>query len=321
MSHPQPDDGILREWQAISETLLENLPVDAAVIRRVGGGSLEVLAAAPESDRYTPGERAPQDGSHFCDHLLADGKVLEVNGAQGGNWDHLVERKAGFNAYFGTVLSWPDSEPYGTLAVLSRETLSSDDAARTLRLLQRMAVSATALLSGLVKREQGHYEATHDALTGLPNRQLFHDLANMQMKAAQRSSAALWVVLWSVDGFRELAEERGRESVNVMLGRVTERARSCIRQSDVLARLGDNQFAFMLAGANEFVANAVAERLRRNLSTLSPWPDDSATRVTTSCGLSPYHDKEPLDTWLGRARMAMDDASQAGGDVAMVREA
>lgn len=325
MSYPQPDERIIGEWQAITDVLVENLAVDAALLRREGGGSLEVLAAAPDSAPFKVGDRAPSDGSHFCDVLLsgreAPGELLEVLDASSDmRWKETADAAAGFPGYVGMALCWPDGEAYGTLSVLRREAFSSDELSRASRLLQCLGNGAMAQLGLLVKREEGHYEATHDALTGLPNRQLFNELAGMQMQLAQRNDSTLWVVLWSIDGFAEQAEKLGRDAVNNMLGRVSERARSCIRQSDVLARLGDNQFAFMLAGANEFVANAVTDRLRRNLNSLDAWPDHGSGVVTASCGLSPYAPKEELDDWLARARGALDDASNAGGGVTMVRE-
>jgi diguanylate cyclase (GGDEF)-like protein len=319
MSHPESDEALIREWQAIAETLLENLPVDAALLRRAQSGSLEVVASAPDGEAFPRGERLPRDGSSCCDLLLSTGRDLAI-GAGDADWERTVESRAGFACYIGTALRWPDSDDYGTLSVLSRAALDDDGRARAARLLQRLAAGATAQLGLQLKREQGHYEATHDALTGLPNRDLFKELAGMQMKVAQRNDSALWLVLWSIDDFQSYAHERGREALNGMLARVGERARSCIRQSDVLARLGDNQFAFMLAGANEFVANAVADRLRRNLSTLTAWPDHSPETVTASCGLSPYQPEESLEDWLARARAAVDDAASTGGNTAMVRD-
>lgn len=322
MSHPQPDDAILREWQAIVETLLENLPVDVALLRRADGGSLEIAAAAPDTPSYSVGDRAPRDGGHFCDVILEDNEMLDViNSADDNRWQETSESRDGYANYIGALLHWPDGDAYGTLAVMNSNVLSKTDADRARRLLQRLVVGANAQLGMLVRRKEGHYEATHDALTGLPNRQLFNDLASMQMKVAARNGAALWVVLWSIDEFREMAESQGRENLTVMLAKVSERARSCIRQSDVLARIGDNQFAFMLAGANEFVANAVADRLRRNLASLKPSSEQGAKHVTSSCGMTPYHDKESLDDWLARARTAMDDAKSAGGNSVMVLEA
>ena len=52
MAHPDSDEALTREWQAIAETLLENLPVDAALLRRAQGGSLEVVASAPDGEAF-----------------------------------------------------------------------------------------------------------------------------------------------------------------------------------------------------------------------------------------------------------------------------
>lgn len=320
-SYPTPDDDTLREWQAITDVLRENLPVDVALLRAAEGGSLKVVATSSQAASFDIGDLTPQDGSNYCDQLLHEGDLLAVPSAgDDPRWDGISEHKAGFTAYLGAALRWPDGEAYGSLCVMRRQPMESAEADRAQRLLQRLGIGASAQLALLVKQEQSHYEATHDALTGLPNRVLFQELATVQMRVAERNSAALWMVMWSVDDFSNLAEERGREDINTMLQRVSERARSCIRQSDVLARLGDNQFAFMLAGANEFVANAVADRLRRNLMSLNPWPR-KGNAVTASCGLTAYRSDEALDDWLARARKAVKEATATGGDTALVLDA
>ena len=86
MSHPDSDEALTREWQAIAETLLENLPVDAALLRRAQGGSLEVVASAPDGEAFPRGDRLPRDGSSCCDRLLTTGRDLAI-----GTGDELFE--------------------------------------------------------------------------------------------------------------------------------------------------------------------------------------------------------------------------------------
>jgi diguanylate cyclase (GGDEF)-like protein len=319
LPYPEPDNALLGDWQAITVALRDCLPVDQVILRRAFPTTLEVIAAAPDAP-LAIGERIHRDGTSFCDVLLQRGAALAIgDAAADASLAGADEYHRGLRAYLGEALRWPDGELFGTLALLSRDPLPGATAGTEQRLLAQFARAICSDLALLHERERSHHAATHDPLTGLPNARLFADLARQQLRQAKRSGESLWMVLWSLDAYGALVTEWGEAQGETTLRMAAERARACTRQSDVLAHLDGCEFAVLLAGANEFIAGAVADRVRRNMHPLRPYPDRGDRPLTISCGLSPAATADTFEDWLARARSARDDAREAGGDQASTR--
>ena len=120
--------------------------------------------------------------------------------------------------------------------------------------------------------EQEHAEAKiwhsahHDLLTGLPNRRLFLDRLEQEIKHAQRSSLALAVLFMDLDGFKDVNDSLGHEAGDRLLSEVAERLNDCIRADDTVARMGGDEFSLILTGAKqhkdvELVAQTIIDAL------------------------------------------------------------
>ena len=115
--------------------------------------------------------------------------------------------------------------------------------------------------------------------------------------------------------FRELSEQLGEMETQLLIRGCAEGARSCVRRSDVLARLEENRFAMLIGEANEFAATAVADRVRRTLRRL-PLPDEAT--LTISCGLSPHTAGTDAVSWEARSAQALESAVSEGGNRTVV---
>ena len=109
--------------------------------------------------------------------------------------------------------------------------------------------------------------ATHDALTGLPNRRLLSDRIKLTIALCQRSKTMGALLLFDLDEFKPVNDTFGHEIGDLLLKEVAKRARAILqRSSDTLARLGGDEFVVLLpqidAPSN---AEAVAEKIRRTL--------------------------------------------------------
>jgi diguanylate cyclase (GGDEF)-like protein/PAS domain S-box-containing protein len=88
--------------------------------------------------------------------------------------------------------------------------------------------------------------ASHDFLTGLPNRLLFDDRLSTAISRAERNHQKLALLFIDMDNFKSVNDRLGHTAGDVFLKTIGERLRACIRESDTAARIGDDEFAVIL---------------------------------------------------------------------------
>ena len=122
------------------------------------------------------------------------------------------------------------------------------------------------------------YRATHDPLTGLPNRELFHErLEQMLERQGGDEEINLLVVLADLDYFKQVNDTMGHQTGDVLLKEFAKRLRSTIREGDIAARLGGDEFGMLLVCGTDPAGHAAAiSRIR------------SAVAETLSLGGKPY---------------------------------
>jgi diguanylate cyclase (GGDEF)-like protein len=151
-----------------------------------------------------------------------------------------------------------------------------------------------------------------DALTALPNRRAFEeDLAREAARAA-RTAAPLSLVALDVDRFKAVNDERGHAAGDAVLRAVAARAAAAIRAGDLLARVGGEEFAILLPGADLARAAEAAERIRAALAALPVEAAGHAVAITASFGCAALAPGEPPDALLARADARLYEAKRAG---------
>jgi diguanylate cyclase (GGDEF)-like protein/PAS domain S-box-containing protein len=115
--------------------------------------------------------------------------------------------------------------------------------------------------------ERLHYQAYHDLLTDLPNRQLFLDRLEQALRHTRRHPGSKVAVLFmDLDNFKVVNDSLGHEVGDLLLVRVSERLRRCLRPQDTLARFGGDEFAMLLENVQSPKdAVRVAERIIEDL--------------------------------------------------------
>ncbi len=162
---------------------------------------------------------------------------------------------------------------------------------------------------------QLHQLATRDILTGLPNRFLFADRLNHALLRARRSNNKVAVLFLDLDGFKEVNDTFGHHKGDGVLRRVTERLDSCARSSDTLARIGGDEFSYILEDISSSQdAEVVPRKILQTLST--PFLiEQQEFIITASIGISLYPDDGgDLESLLKTADTAMYWAKGLGGN-------
>jgi diguanylate cyclase (GGDEF)-like protein len=235
---------------------------------------------------------------------------------------------------FGAMQSTVDAEA---------DAHTAADAAAGRRLLQieamtRWATSLTVILAaGLIvlfsrlrrrfTRETDRqsrlttYQATHDGLTGLPNRTLFAELLEQRL-AASLGAGSVGVVLLDLDRFKEINDTLGHHSGDLLLQQIGPRIRGVLREGEVMARLGGDEFALLLS-TDTVGAQALAHTTsvtRRILTALqAPFRIEQVSlTVEASAGIamSPQHGGTG-EVLLQRADIAMYTAKSQHVDIAV----
>ncbi|MFN8511554.1 MAG: EAL domain-containing protein [Thermomicrobiales bacterium] len=165
------------------------------------------------------------------------------------------------------------------------------------------------------RRAEGQlaHQATHDALTGLPNRAYFLDCVGHALTHSRRGFPCA-VLFLDLDNFKVVNDTLGHEAGDRLLVAVTARLRGVLRETDMLARLGGDEFTVLLEGiADPSAAAEVADRLAGALAP--PFSlDGQVYRIAASIGivLSTAEHLRP-DDLLRDADIAMYRAKGSGG--------
>ncbi len=157
------------------------------------------------------------------------------------------------------------------------------------------------------------YQACHDALTGLPNRMLFYDRLTHVLAKAKRQGDRLAVLFLDLDQFKVVNDSLGHAAGDRLLIEIAGRLQRTLRESDTVARVGGDEFTFLLPGIERGedasrVAQKILEAVSRPLEI-----DGHQLYVTPSIGISLYPaDGEEAEALLSSADIAMYRAKDLG---------
>lgn len=164
--------------------------------------------------------------------------------------------------------------------------------------------------------ESLRYQATHDELTGLPNRWLFHLQLRQALARAERTAHHVAIMFLDLDNFKNINDGFGHATGDTLLVQVSQRMRSVLREKDTLARLGGDEFAILLAELNDIEeAASVANKLLTTLQTVYRIGENEMYS-SASVGLAFYpDDAKSSETLLRYADLAMYQAKANGRGV------
>lgn len=157
------------------------------------------------------------------------------------------------------------------------------------------------------------HQAYHDALTGLPNRQMFYECLNQSLEKASRDREFVALLFLDLDGFKLINDTLGHNVGDLLLKAVADRLKKCLRGSDTISRLGGDEFTVILpAIPGKSEAGKVAEKIRDAIR--EPFVlEEHTVSVTTSIGISLYPvDGNEQDILVKNADIAMYRAKDVG---------
>ncbi len=156
------------------------------------------------------------------------------------------------------------------------------------------------------------YLASHDQLTGLPNRNLFNDRMSVAFSHAQRYGKELAVMVIDMDNFKAINDSMGHDIGDRLLKAVGERMTALLRKSDTVARIGGDEFCLVGQLNGDQTEARLAEKIVKAFAKpfrLNGYP----VTETLSIGVSVFpRDGEEIDTLMKKADIALYRAKDAG---------
>jgi diguanylate cyclase (GGDEF)-like protein/PAS domain S-box-containing protein len=295
--------------------LLPDPETAAATIMAVAGPQEERLRAVRIStDPHTPEGRGLVGTAFNTRHPCVSNKFLTDERTR--PW-HRQAEAVGI-ASGAAVPFMRNGRAVGVLLFYSQHKRAFDD--EVVKLLERMAANVVFGLENFeheAERQRGRaridYLASHDGLTGLPNRAMFSEVLGHAIDTARRYKRTFAVMFIDLDRFKLINDSLGHDAGDLLLKEMSSRLKGCLRASDVVARLGGDEFVVLVQELNEpeqaaAVARKILAAAMKPVTLLG-----QECRVTASVGISMFPaDAQDEPGLMKNADLAMYYAKEEG---------
>ncbi|SEC78147.1 PAS domain S-box-containing protein/diguanylate cyclase (GGDEF) domain-containing protein [Pseudomonas frederiksbergensis] len=250
--------------------------------------------------------------------------------------DYLSQRAPGYQAEYRCRMqdgsyTWIEDRGYvlarnadGSVARMVGAHRSIDDKKRLYEALERRNQSLEAIVEERTRElsrvnqqlqiqlEENRKLAETDALTSIANRYLLEKALPQECERAQRFRQPLSLIAMDIDDFKNINDHYGHALGDAALVQVVDSVKHCVREGDLLARWGGDEFILILPNTPLANARALAERIRHGLACLVPVGDFP---ITMSFGVVQRFDEEQQTGLLARADQALYRSKIAGKNV------
>lgn len=264
-----PNDLIsFAKWQKTVNLLAELFNAPAGfLVQHTSQGFKVTIGSEQASNPYPKGSFIEPDVNIFCRKIVESGEELYVNNApEDPRWNTNPEvHEDGFCSYLGVPVKWPDGTPFGTFCVMDyKVTHYNQIYFELIRQLRDIVESDLALMD-----QYQHFQklAITDPLTELNNRRGFSLMAEQRIKLAKRMHTTLALFYIDVDNFKIINDNYSHTIGDEVLKQVAHAIKSSIRDSDVVGRMGGDEFvALMMIDATSSLT-AIQHKLQQAINT------------------------------------------------------
>ena len=204
--------------------------------------------------------------------------------------------RRGYRAGIGTPIT-VGGKIWGSLSIADSQSAPIGAEER----LERFAQLASTAVSNAAAWELLSEQAATDGVTGLPNYRTFQERLRNEIERAQRYQRDLSVAVFDIDHFKKVNDSYGHQAGDRVLAELGRRLAVVVRRGELVARVGGEEFAWILPETNGIAAYAAAERVRR---AIEGEPIEGVGTVTVSggvCSLEEAADAEALMRFADRA--------------------
>ncbi len=186
------------------------------------------------------------------------------------------------------------------------------------------AEGISGVIFDITERKRLEQELAHaareDFLTGTLNLRTFYDLANQEFARYKRQASAFSLLLVDMDRFKEINDTLGHEAGDEALRVFVKTVKAGLREQDIFARTGGDEFRILLPGSSLTGAAQFAERIRADVGRAVVGTPNGSVNLTISIGLTGSQPKDQgIDDVVRRADAALYEAKAAGRNCVRTR--
>ncbi|ATJ81242.1 diguanylate cyclase [Halomonas beimenensis] len=301
---------------------LAYLSLDIGLVSRVIGDQYIVKWSASEIADISPDDRFDL-GDTYCRLMLDVEDVFHTSqaGADERINGHPCYQQFGLESYIGTPLHL-NGEVWGTLNFSSPHPRHQPFTQVEIELVRLIADAVERVITDQAEIDQVRQEldrmadkASRDYLTGLPNRSYLDQHVEELIQAHDTRDEPFSLAVVDIDHFKQVNDTHGHDTGDTVLQWLGARISESLRDGDLVARTGGEEFVIVMRRAHAPEARKVVERVREHIKSEAVMLEDGhELPITFSSGLSEHTKGEPFSRLFKRADKALYAAKHAGRD-------
>jgi len=235
----------------------------------------------------------------------------------------IIDCNIGGDAYLLNTKYIPELDLY--LLVEAKVANFMTEVKHTFYLNLLISLVATALITTMILmtvrsyHKKLEYLANFDSLTGLPNRRAFNEQLNRHFLLQKRAPTPFSLLFFDIDNFKLINDSLGHQVGDQALRRIAEITRENIRQTDLMARWGGEEFIVAFINSDVDAALTIAEKLRIRFEEDEMLHTIANRTVSASFGLSGYRNDDNPNSLIKRTDDALYQAKEVGKNRVVVR--
>lgn len=168
--------------------------------------------------------------------------------------------------------------------------------------------------------EEERRRATHDSLTGLPNREAYNERAYAELQRFKRYGRPLALAVCDIDYFKRVNDTYGHQAGDKVLKLISSVLASRLRSVDFVGRYGGEEFIILMPETDVDSAYAVLDKMRASIAKTPFHFKDEPLQITLSFGLASFQENETVEDVFTRADKALYGAKNAGRNQCLIAQ-
>jgi diguanylate cyclase (GGDEF)-like protein len=209
---------------------------------------------------------------------------------------------------YDELVKWPDGRTV-RYSIAVDITEQKEIQANMIKTHTKLAIQSKKLKDANKKLE---YMATKDYLTGINNRASFFHLTNQIWNKQEEKNQKIFIAMLDLDKFKNINDTYGHKVGDETLKSFTKAVSSQLKEDDIFARLGGEEFAIVMKSSAKELVLAKLEKIRKNVEELIIPSKDKIVKFTVSIGLVEKEDSSSIDILLDEADLKLYKAKTTG---------